>query len=79
MTGGNFELVGGFWGVGAGVTCDPCDTNCDGIVDAFDIEPFVNILTGGITPCSGCAADANGDGIVDAFDIEPFIVCLVGP
>jgi hypothetical protein len=58
--------------------CDPCDTNCDGVVDAFDIEPFINILLGG-QGCSSCAADVDGNGVVDAFDIEPFINCLVGP
>jgi hypothetical protein len=61
-----------------GDSCDPCDTNCDGTVDAFDIEPFIDVLLGG-SGCSPCAADANGDGAVDAFDIEPFINCLVGP
>ncbi len=56
--------------------CDPCDTNCDGTVDAFDIEPFIDLLLGGPRPCAPCAGDANGDGTVDAFDIEPFIECL---
>ncbi len=60
--------------------CEPCDTNCDGTVDAFDIEPFIGILTGSIpNPCSACAGDADGSGTVDAFDIEPFITCLTGP
>ncbi len=62
-----------------GSGCEPCDLNCDGAVDAFDIEPFVALLTGGGQACSPCAGDANGDGAVDAFDIEPFITCLVGP
>jgi outer membrane protein assembly factor BamB len=57
---------------------DPCDTNCDNAVDAFDIEPFINILLGN-PGCSPCAADVDGNGVVDAFDIEPFINCLVGP
>ncbi len=60
--------------------CEPCDANCDGTVDAFDIEPFIGILTGSIpNPCSACAGDADGSGTVDAFDIEPFITCLTGP
>ncbi len=61
-----------------GSGCEPCDANCDGVVDAFDIEPFIAILTGG-QGCSPCAADADGNGVVDAFDIEPFINCLTGP
>jgi bacillopeptidase F len=64
--------------VDCGVTCEPCDANCDGVVDALDIEPFINILTNG-GGCSPCAADADGNGVVDAFDIEPFINCLTGP
>jgi hypothetical protein len=59
--------------------CEPCDTNCDGVIDAFDIEPFIDILVNGGPGCSPCAADADGNGVVDAFDIEPFISCLVGP
>jgi hypothetical protein len=60
--------------------CDPCDTNCDGIVDAFDIEPFIDVLVNpNPMPCSPCAGDANGDNVIDAFDIEPFIACLLGP
>ncbi len=58
--------------------CDPCDANCDGVVDAFDIEPFIATL-GGSAPCAACTGDTNGDGVVDAFDIEPFINCLTGP
>jgi hypothetical protein len=64
---------------GGGGGCDPCDVNCDGAVDAFDIEPFIDILVNQTPGCSSCAADANEDGVVDAFDIEPFISCLVGP
>jgi hypothetical protein len=59
--------------------CDGCDANCDGTVDAFDIEPFIDLLLGAVMPCASCSGDANGDGVVDAFDIEPFINCLVGP
>jgi hypothetical protein len=59
---------------------DPCDTNCDGTIDAFDIEPFIDLLVSpSPSPCSPNSGDANGDGVVDAFDIEPFIACLVGP
>ena len=56
--------------------CDPCDMDCDGDVDAFDIEPFLGILFGGDEPCLPCTGDADGDGDVDAFDIEPFLECL---
>ena len=26
--------------------CDPCDANCDGLLDQFDIEPFIACLFG---------------------------------
>ena len=61
------------------------DLNCDGAVDAFDIDPFVLALTdpaGYATAWPDCdimLADCNGDGVVDAFDIDPFIELLLGP
>jgi hypothetical protein len=60
--------------------CDPCDANCDLGVDAFDIEPFIELLVNpSAAPCAPCTGDTNGDGVVDAFDIEPFIDCLLAP
>ena len=56
--------------------CDPCDMNCDGRVDAVDIEPFIGLLFDGDPPCDTCTGDTNGDGRIDALDIEPFIDCL---
>jgi hypothetical protein len=61
------------------------DLNGDGVIDGFDIEPFVLALTDPagfamqhpLVP-RFCAADANGDGAVDGFDIEPFIAILTG-
>ena len=77
MTGGDFELNGGFWAIGStSSTCDSCDMNCDGVVNAVDIEDFINILFNGQIPCDTCTGDTNGDGFVDAADIEGFIACL---
>ncbi|MGD8454598.1 MAG: C1 family peptidase [Phycisphaerae bacterium] len=62
------------------------DMNCDGVVNNFDIAPFVKALTG--TPpnfpeyydqfpdCNHRLADANGDGEVNNFDIGPFVELL---
>ena len=50
--------------------------NCDGEVNEFDVEPFLDLLFDGATPCNTCSGDANGDGTIDAFDIEPFLTCL---
>ncbi|MBU0718066.1 MAG: hypothetical protein KJ749_07450 [Planctomycetes bacterium] len=61
------------------------DLNCDGAVNAFDIDPFVLALT---DPAGYAAAwpncdimngDINGDGVVNAFDIDPFVDLLTGP
>jgi hypothetical protein len=61
------------------------DLNCDGEINAFDIEPFILALTdpgsyGLAYPgCDHRAADVNRDGAVDAFDVEPFIGRLLEP
>ncbi len=61
------------------------DLNCDGAIDAFDIEPFILAMTdpeayGRQYPdCAAGFADVNEDGAVDAFDIEPFVALLTGP
>jgi hypothetical protein len=64
------------------------DLNCDGQVNAFDIDPFVLALTS--TPpeypeyyaqypsCNHQLADVNGDGLLNAFDIDPFVDLLTG-
>ena len=56
------------------------DLNCDGSVDALDIEPFVNVTfdpeSYTTTNCDPTLADLNGDGRVDALDIEPFLDAL---
>ena len=81
MTGGDFELIGGFWAAAGGDSppCGPCDMNCDGDVNAFDIEPFLDLLFGGGVPCDTCTGDVDGNGVINAFDIEPFLECLFGP
>jgi hypothetical protein len=58
------------------------DLNCDGGIDAFDIEPFTlalidpNAYRAAFPKCDLRAADINEDGLVDAFDIEPFVDLL---
>ncbi|MBL8879811.1 MAG: hypothetical protein JNG88_11890 [Phycisphaerales bacterium] len=65
-------------------TVVPGDLNCDGVVNNFDIDPFVLAL---VDPdayaaawpnCNRDNADANGDGNVDNFDIDPFVALLTG-
>ncbi len=72
---GENALAGEF----AFVPCDPCDMNCDGQVNALDIEDFLDLLFAAGVPCNGCTGDVNRDGRIDAGDIEPFLICLFGP
>jgi hypothetical protein len=65
-----------YWGIG--------DLNCDGLVNAFDIDPFVLALTDPVAYaatypwCDVMLADINRDGLVNAFDIDPFVQLLTG-
>jgi hypothetical protein len=59
------------------------DLNCDGVVSAADIDPFVIALTGGqaayeaqFPDCVFLNADCNSDGAVSAADIDPFVTIL---
>ena len=62
--------------------CIRGDSNCDGAINAFDIDPFVIALADkdgweAAYNCDYyCANDVNGDGAVNAFDIDPFVVVL---
>jgi probable HAF family extracellular repeat protein len=61
------------------------DLNCDGLVNSFDIDPFVLALTNpagyanAFPNCDIRRADVNGDGLVNSFDIDPFVTLLIGP
>ena len=62
----------------------PGDLNCDGMINAFDIDPFVLALTdpdayaAAYPDCDSSLADVNGDGAVNAFDIDSFVAVLTG-
>jgi hypothetical protein len=56
------------------------DLNCDGLINAFDIDPFVQCLVSSTptAPCTSCNnADINDDDVVNAFDIDPFVQCII--
>jgi hypothetical protein len=81
LTGGGLSLTGGFWPIGAAVHRG--DVDCDGLVNTFDIDPFVLAL---INPAAyqaqfpGCNilnADADCDGLINTFDIDSFVTCIV--
>lgn len=73
MTGGNFEIVGGFW---AGAVPQPCtfpgDLNVDGDVDLSDLSTLLaNFGVGsGATLATG---DVDGDGDVDLTDLSSLL------
>lgn len=84
--GGDFEEAGGrisrFW-----ARWGPAprgDTNCDGLIDSEDIDPFVLALTNPARYaqkwpyCDVLRADANEDGFVNNEDIDPFVLLLTG-
>lgn len=60
------------------------DLNCDGVINSFDIDPFVIALVdpsafaAQYPDCPRASGDINGDGTVDNFDIDPFVTLLVG-
>lgn len=60
------------------------DMNCDGLLNAFDIDPFVYALTDPAVyytqqpNCDWYLADTNGDGVVNNFDIDSFVLLLSG-
>lgn len=66
MSGGNYVLVGGFWGGGATSTGEPAcpaDLNGDGEVNGADLGLLLN--SWGIDG----AADLNDDGVIDGADL----------
>lgn len=60
----------------------PGDMNCNGVVDNFDIDPFVMALSSpegyatSFPLCNLLCADVNGDGLVNNFDINAFVDML---
>jgi hypothetical protein len=60
------------------------DVNCDGTVDAADIDPFFlalvfpNQYVQQFPSCALAHADVNSDGSVDGADIDPFFALLGG-
>ena len=60
------------------------DVNCDGVVNLFDIDPFVLALADPdayavmYPDCNVLNADINGDGSVNLFDIDPFVALVTG-
>ncbi len=70
------------WKAGRGGLCG--DANCDGVLDAADINPFFLALTDPVAwqkqfpDCDILDLDINGDGLFNNFDIDPFFIALGG-
>ena len=65
---------------------DAGDLDCNGILNMFDIDPFVLALTSAASgfemysatwpDCDPTLADANGDGFVNGLDVDAFVALL---
>jgi hypothetical protein len=84
LSGGRFELIGGFW-PGLGLVCTTFalvdfDHDCD--VDGDDFDTFVSCASGPAVPHSGTAicqaADLDDDNDVDMNDFGVFQRCYSG-
>jgi len=75
MTGGSFDLSGGFW-----FPLAPADCNEDGRVSLLDYEVFATCLTGPDTSVgSGCECyDVNHSGTIDMRDVTELQAAFTG-
>lgn len=74
MSGGTFELVGGFWAAATPSCACPGDMNHDGDRNGADVQGFVNCFVGaGSCLCADVEA---GDG-VNEDDISQFVADLL--
>lgn len=77
MTGGEFEVTGGFW-----FRVVPGDCNADGGVNLFDFADFIDCTSGpgGGLPEPDCACvDFDADEDVDLLDFGGLQVRITGP
>lgn len=73
LTGGNFELVGGFWPV-AGGSSPPCtgDLNGDSSVSLADLSALLSHF-GTLSGATLADGDLDGDGDVDLSDLSTLL------
>jgi len=74
MSGGSFDLLGGFWPVTLVCYC-PGDLNGDGKKDGRDIQQFVSCVLSGSGNCT--CADMDDVGGVTLADVAPFVTDLL--
>jgi hypothetical protein len=74
MTGGSFELTGGFWPAVTPACLGDC--NCDGSIDFDDINAFVAALGAPEAACYFPNIDIDGSGQINFDDINLFVGIL---
>jgi hypothetical protein len=76
MTGGTFELTGGFW-----FETPPGDCNEDGGTSLVDHESFVDCISGPLSTAAGACRcfDVDGSGSVDLIDFSKIQTVFSGP
>ncbi|MGE0480930.1 MAG: hypothetical protein AB7Q17_10715 [Phycisphaerae bacterium] len=66
-----------------GATFTRGDANCDGLVNNFDIDPFVLAITDpaayamAYPACDIRSCDIDQNGLINNFDIDPFVNCIL--
>lgn len=77
MTGGGYEVVGGFWPVAAvpEVCACPGDVMPDALINGRDIQAFTDCLLGGGSNCD--CADTDPNGLLDVNDVDAFVIDLL--
>lgn len=62
---------------------EPADVNCDGMINLFDVDPFILALfdptayAATYPNCDPSLADLNRNGVIEFFDIDPFVACVL--
>ena len=74
LSGGGFELRGGFWPAMQESTLLG-DVNLDSVVNLLDVDPFIDRIATGTFQAE---ADCNQDGAVNLLDVDAFISILAG-
>jgi hypothetical protein len=74
LSGGGFELVGGFWPVAEGPQSPPCtgDLNGDGVVSLADLTAQLSHF-GTLSGATLADGDLDGDGDVDLSDLTTLL------
>ena len=82
---GEYATASATWGTWIGsfnIGYPMGDLNCDGVVNNFDVDPFVlavmdpSAYAAAYPDCDYMLADINQDGSLNNFDIDPFVALL---